>query len=114
MVKQITKSLLIVSLSAPVAGVSLGVTSTPAAAQVQMSQCNTIQDRRRRQNCREGVAQGQSYAQEAEGWRREEADIRRRHEQACRAVGMIARFTGSGRALRAACVAPRVITDMRR
>ena len=83
----------------------------PAAAQVSLSQCDQIEDRTRRQRCRSAVYDAQRYDEEARDWREEEARIRRDHERACRQVGLIARFTGSGRYLKAACVAPRVIND---
>ena len=82
-----------------------------AGAQVTLSQCDRIEDRARRQRCRSAVYDAQRYDEEARGWREEEARIRRDHERACRQIGLVARFTGSGRYLKAACVAPRVIND---
>jgi hypothetical protein len=85
------------------------VSVAPAAA--QPSRCDQIEDRKSRQRCISGEADAKMYEEEARGWREEEARIRRDHERACRQVGMVAKFTGAGRWLKAACVAPRVIND---
>lgn len=82
---------------------------SPAAA--QSSRCDSIQDRDRRFRCRSAESDARMYEEEARGWREEEARIRRDHERACRRIGAVAKFTGSGRLLKAACVAPRVIND---
>jgi hypothetical protein len=84
-----------------------------AGAQVTLRQCDQIQDRERRQRCRSAVYDAQRYQEEERDWRDAEREIRARHERACRQVGMVARFSGSGRYLRAACVAPRIINDAR-
>lgn len=91
--------------------VYVGGGSSPASG--QGNRCDQIRDPERRQRCRWADADAQRYAEEARGWREEEARIRRDHEQACRRVGMVARFIGQGRTLRAVCEAPRRIYDAR-
>lgn len=99
---------------ATVSGVSVITIADPSPAVAQPSRCDSIEDRRRRQNCRAGESDARRYEEEARGWREEEAQIRRRHEEACRRVGMVARFVGQGRTFRAACEAPRRVYDSRR
>lgn len=84
-----------------------------SSAAAQANRCDQISDRARRLRCRSADADAKRYEEEARGWREEEARIRRDHERACHRVGLIASFTGSGRYLKAACVAPRVINDAR-
>jgi len=82
-----------------------------SAAAAQSSRCDSIQDRDRRFRCKSAESDAKMYEEEARSWREEEARIRRDHERACRRIGAVAKFTGSGRYLKAACVAPRVIND---
>jgi hypothetical protein len=109
MIKKITViGLAFSTVVLPVASFSPIIVS-PAAA--QSNRCDVIQDRDRRLRCKWADSDAKRYEDEARGWREEEARIRRDHERACRQVGLVAKFTGSGRYLRAACVAPRIIND---
>jgi hypothetical protein len=93
---------------------AINIAALPSVgAQVTLRQCDQIQDRERRQRCRSAVYDAQRYKEEEHDWKDAEREIRARHERACRQVGMVARFSGSGRYLTAACVAPRIINDAR-
>ena len=105
-----TSSRGVLLLAAALLMAGLGSTiSTPANA--QESRCDGIEDRRSRLRCKWGESDAKTHDDERHGWREEEARIRRDHERACARVGKVARFTGVGRLLKAACVAPRVIND---
>lgn len=87
--------------------------SLPAVAQAQtLGDCDRIEDRERRQRCRNGIHDRERYREEQRTWRQAEDDIRQHHRQGCRAVGVVGSAAGMGRAARTTCDAPRILNDM--
>jgi hypothetical protein len=80
----------------------------PAPAEAQVSRCDQIADRERRQRCRSATYQAEAYREEERSWREAEEDIRGHHKRGCRRVGRV-----GGRGFRLVCDAPRVINDWR-
>lgn len=86
---------------------------SPSPADAQVSRCDQIRDRERRQRCRSAEYDAQRYREEERTWREAERDIRGHHRNGCRAVGYIGQPARIGGAARAACEGPRIIYDAR-
>ena len=72
----------IVSLSTSF-GIGALAMFAPAPAQAQVSRCDQIEDRERRQRCRSAIYQAEAYKEEERSYREAERDIRDQHKRGC-------------------------------